>query len=258
MSHLPILFQTKTILPSIIAFKKRASITAFVNVPICWQALGHDNWIHFNSSFGKQSFDLLAPVHLSHPAFLPFLQLPLLCHSFTFLVRLTHLLLSCWLSVAFQLFFPADAHFSLRLPVCLPRSHCNPLPPSSLSFALCLRVCRWPLLAGSVTRGNWGRVHFNRTNGNKLIHFHCCFWDDVWVAGKRTESCELQKKVNGCCSRTPTTTFGRTGEASSSDLKRKAEPQPKHSTQPHNFSDCLSQVVLCGPAVGTSHRASTS
>ncbi|TNN62578.1 hypothetical protein EYF80_027177 [Liparis tanakae] len=35
---------------------------------------------------------------------------------------------------------------------------------------------------------------------------------------------------------------------------RKAEPQPKHGTQPHNFSDCLSQVVLCGPAVASWHK----
>lgn len=76
---------------------------------------------------------------------------------------------------ASQVFLSTDAHFSLRSVVVsrfspLPRS----LPPPSL-FSLCVRVCRWLLLAGSVTRGNWGRVHFNGTNGNKLIHFHCCF-----------------------------------------------------------------------------------
>lgn len=57
--------------------------------------------------------------------------------------------------------------------------------PPPFSFACCVRVCRWLMLAGSVTRGNWGRVHFKRTNGNKLICFHCCFCDAV--SCKRTK-----------------------------------------------------------------------
>lgn len=118
------------------------------------------------------------------PSFSP----PLLAIS---LLLFSSLSLICFLlavstSLRFLVFFSADAHFSLRWPVFLSHSHSNPLPPSlSRSFALCLRVCRWLLLAGSVTRGNWGRVHFNRTNGNKLIHFHCCLCDDVWAAGKK-------------------------------------------------------------------------
>ena len=85
---------------------------------------------------------------------------------------------------------------------CLSRSF--PLqPPSSpflslslsLSFALCVRVCRWLLLAGSVTRGNWGRVHFNRTNGNKLIHFHCCFFFFFFRDAVEFQAKELKLRV---------------------------------------------------------------
>lgn len=69
-------------------------------------------------------------------------------------------------------FFP-PLSFSLSLSL----SHSSPLPPPPV---LCVRVCRWPSLAGSVTRGNWGRVHFHRTNGNKLICFHCCVFETVF------------------------------------------------------------------------------
>lgn len=149
-----------------------------------WQL---DRLHFFNSSLVEQMNDRLAPLTAStFFSFLPF-QLPLLSYFFTFHISPPYLLLSCRLSVVFQVFFSADAHFFFfKLPVCLSCSHSNPLPPSSLSHSLCVRVCRWLVLAGSVTRGNWGRVHFNRTNGNKLIHFHCCFWDAVCVAGKRT------------------------------------------------------------------------
>lgn len=146
----------------------------------------------FNSSLVEQRNDLLAPVPLRHLPFFPFLplRLPLLSHPSTFLISLPRLLLPRRLSFdAFQVFFSADAHFSLRSAVFLSRSTPTPFLPPSLSFAFWVRVCRWLLLAGSVTRGNWGRVHFNRTNGNKLIHFHCCFLNAVWVSGKRTESC---------------------------------------------------------------------
>ena len=108
-----------------------------------------------------------------------------------------------------QLWFPLISSFSLtyyfltvsliwfysfyqQMPISLSDGlSLSPIPtpalllPPTLSFALCVRVCRWLLLAGSVTRGNWGRVHFNRTNGNKLIHFRCCLRDDVWAAGKK-------------------------------------------------------------------------
>lgn len=70
------------------------------------------------------------------------------------------------------LFF-SPLSFSLSLSL----SHSSPLPPPPV---LCVRVCRWPSLAGSVTRGNWGRVHFHRTNGNKLICFHCCVFETVF------------------------------------------------------------------------------
>lgn len=158
---------------------------------VCANSLaGSEAWrldvLHsFSSSLVEQRNDLLAPVPLCHPPFFPSLtlQLPLLSHCSTFPISLSHLpLLRCISG------FSADAHFSPRLPVFRSHSLSNPLPPSlSLSFALCVRVCRWLLLAGSVTRENWGRVHFNRTNGNKLIHFHWCFWDGVWIAGKRTD-----------------------------------------------------------------------
>lgn len=98
---------------------------------------------------------------LSYLSLLLFSSLSLVCF---FLYRLSF--------VVFQVFLSTDANFSLRSAVFFPHSHSPSLP---LSFALCVRVCRWLLLAGSVTRGNWGRVHFNRTNGNKLIRFHCCF-----------------------------------------------------------------------------------
>lgn len=77
-------------------------------------------------------------------------------------------------------------------PFSLPPSFTLTLPLSCL-LAPCVRVCRWLSLAGSVTRGNWGRVHFNRTNGNKLIHSCCCFLrHHSSFVSKRAESCEVK------------------------------------------------------------------
>lgn len=147
----------------------------------------------FNSSLVEQRNDLLAPVPLCHSPFFLFthpdslppisLLAPSSASSSLSLLHCISGLLLCRCP-----FFSEIACLSLSFPL---------QPPSSLSlsFALCVRVCRWLLLAGSVTRGNWGRVHFNRTNRNKLIHFHCCFWDAVLVSGRRTKSCKFLKKV---------------------------------------------------------------
>lgn len=162
-----------------IASKTCPCITAFVSVPIRWQALRYDNWICSILqtpawwSRGMICTHLYSSVTILFISFLP-LRLPLLSLS---LLLFSSLSLVCFFLsrlsfVAFQVFLSTDANFSLRSAVFFSHSHSPSLP---LSFALCVRVCRWLLLAGSVTRGNWGRVHFNRTNGNKLIRFHCCF-----------------------------------------------------------------------------------
>lgn len=147
----------------------------------------------FNSSLVEQRKDLLAPVPLRRLPFFLFSQSNSLSH-------LTLLIFSSLSFICFFLAISPSLHFGssspqmpifLRLPVFSLVPTQTPFLPPSFSFALCVRVCRWLLLAGSVTRGNWGRVHFSRTNGNKLIHFHCCFLEAVWVEGKRTESCEF-------------------------------------------------------------------
>lgn len=192
--------QTMTILLSAIASKTCPCITGFVSVPIRWQALGA--WrLDLLHSFkiqlgGAEEWPASTCTSLSPSFFCPF----------SLSNYLSYLTLSLFLSLSLVCFFLAVSplsHFRSSSPL-MPIFSCEigclslsfPLqPPSSLppslSLTLCVRVCRWLLLAGSVTRGNWGRVHFNRTNGNKLIHFHCCFWDAVWVSGKRTESWEF-------------------------------------------------------------------
>ena len=124
------------------------------------------------------------PLSLSLSLFLPLLLLPLF-RCISGLLLSLQMPIFLWDQLSFSL-VPTPAPF---LPLSLSLS---------LSFALCVRVCRWLLLAGSVTRGNWGRVHFNRTNGNKLIHFHCCFFFFFQrrrrVSGKRTEAASFKKR----------------------------------------------------------------
>lgn len=180
MSRLPVPFPTKTILPSITASKTCSCITAFVSMPIRCRAPRHDDLdlLHsFNSSLVEQRNDLLISTCTSVTLLYCFSPTPS-----AFPLRLSPSSASSSLSLHFRSsplslcrcpFFSEISCLSLPFPLQPPSS----LSPSlSLSFALCVRVCRWLLLAGSVTRGNWGRVHFNRTNGNKLIHFHCCFF----------------------------------------------------------------------------------
>lgn len=145
-------------------------MTAFVSVPTRWEALTHHDWISSGiSSMVKIPAEntCTSITHTFPPTPAP---PPALFLSFA----------------ARQVFLSTDAHFSPRAVVffsplsfslSLSLSHSSPLPPPPV---LCVRVCRWPSLAGSVTRGNWGRVHFHRTNGNKLICFHCCVFETVF------------------------------------------------------------------------------
>lgn len=108
--------------------------------------------------------------------------LPLLSYSSTFLISI--------LSASSSPSVLCRRSYSSQMPIfteisCLFSSFPFHHRPPPFSFACCVRVCRWLMLAGSVTRGNWGRVHFKRTNGNKLICFHCCFCDAV--SCKRTK-----------------------------------------------------------------------
>lgn len=156
--------QTKPVVPPIIACKTCPYISAVVSMPILWLAVSPD-YLFFSFNYNLVKKEICKHLYL--------LNLSL---SFTFLI--SHFTPSS------HHFLFGLAHFCLRWPVFLFHSHSDPVPPSP-SFALCVWVCRWLLLTGSVTRGNWGRVHFSGTNGNKLIHVHGCLCDDVQATDKK-------------------------------------------------------------------------